>query len=136
MSCKHIEGISRVTSSMKLLSSHGAAERRWQPANILYYGPILRCGNNYSEQYPKKCYPEFRPCHDVFIKRDIPQFCLYKSIKVPADDGMPAGLILKSRSRTTDVPRNCERSLVQSYTNSNAKAAGLAATSFRVLDMF
>jgi hypothetical protein len=75
--------------------------RRWRPDSPEYYASIVSTGNSISEEYPKKCYKEWKPPKqfpdELVDTSAIP--AAGRARKIPKKE-FPA----KSNTSNTDVP--------------------------------
>lgn len=75
--------------------------RRWRPDSPEYYASIVSTGNSISEEYPKKCYKEWKPPKQ-FPDKLVDTFAIPAAgqvRKIPKKE-FPA----KSNTSNTDVP--------------------------------
>ena len=63
---------------------------RWRPSSQAYYSTVIRAGNSLSEEYPKKCYDDYKPPQQAFRK--------YSNNPSLISAGLPAGQADRQRA--------------------------------------
>ena len=63
---------------------------RWRPNSQAYYSTVIRAGNSLSEEYPKKCYDDYKPPQQAFRE--------YSNNAQLISAGLPAGQAGRQRA--------------------------------------